>query len=66
MIALATTPTYDPTVFVGGISKTELARLTDENAGTPLVSRAVQGQFAPGSTFKLSSARRRSCPAGRR
>jgi penicillin-binding protein 2 len=55
VIALSTTPTYDPTVFVGGISKTELARLTDENAGTPLVSRAVQGQFAPGSTFKLSS-----------
>ena len=55
VIALSTTPTYDPTVFVGGISKTELARLTDEGAGTPLVSRAVQGQFAPGSTFKLSS-----------
>ncbi len=56
VIALASTPTYDPTVFVGGISRTELARLTDEGAGTPLVSRAVQGQFAPGSTFKLSSA----------
>jgi penicillin-binding protein 2 len=56
VIALASTPSYDPTVFVGGISKTELARLTDPNAGTPLVSRAVQGQFAPGSTFKLSSA----------
>ena len=56
VIALASTPTYDPTVFVGGISRTELARLTDESAGTPLVSRAVQGQFAPGSTFKLSSA----------
>lgn len=56
VIALSTIPTYDPTVFVGGISKTELARLTDEAAGTPLVSRAVQGQFAPGSTFKLSSA----------
>ena len=55
VIALSTTPTYDPTVFVGGISKTELARLTDEAAGTPLVSRAVSGQFAPGSTFKLSS-----------
>jgi len=56
IIALASTPTYDPTLFVGGISKTELAQLTDPNAGTPLVSRAVQGQFAPGSTFKLSSA----------
>jgi penicillin-binding protein 2 len=55
VIALSTTPTYDPSVFVGGISQKELARLTDESAGTPLVSRAVQGQFAPGSTFKLSS-----------
>ena len=43
MIALASTPTYDPTVFVGGISTTELRRLTDEDAGTPLVSRAVAG-----------------------
>ena len=55
VIALSTTPTYDPTVFVGGISRKELARLTDEHTGVPLVSRAVQGQFAPGSTFKLAS-----------
>ncbi|HZB51550.1 MAG TPA: penicillin-binding protein 2 [Mycobacteriales bacterium] len=55
VIALATTPTYDPTVFVGGISRTELSRLTDEDAGVPLVSRAVAGQFSPGSTFKLVS-----------
>jgi penicillin-binding protein 2 len=55
IIALSTSPTYDPTVFVGGISRTELSRLTDEKAGVPLVSRAVAGQFAPGSTFKLSS-----------
>jgi penicillin-binding protein 2 len=53
VIALASYPTYDPTVFVGGISRTELSRLTDERAGVPLVSRAVQGQFSPGSTMKL-------------
>jgi penicillin-binding protein 2 len=56
IIALSSYPTYDPTLFVGGISVKELARLTDPAAGTPLVSRAVAGQFAPGSTFKLSSA----------
>lgn len=56
IVALASYPTYDPTVFVGGISAKELAALTDPAAGTPLVSRAVAGQFAPGSTFKLSSA----------
>jgi len=55
VIALSSFPSYDPTVFVGGISRTELSRLTDENAGVPLVSRAVAGQFAPGSTFKVVS-----------
>jgi penicillin-binding protein 2 len=56
VIALASHPTYDPTVFVGGISQRELDALLDPHAGVPLVSRAVQGQFAPGSTFKLASA----------
>jgi penicillin-binding protein 2 len=56
IIALASYPTYDPTAFVGGISQRELAALTSPRAGVPLVSRAVQGQFAPGSTFKLVSA----------
>ncbi|MEN3356351.1 MAG: penicillin-binding protein 2, partial [Mycobacteriales bacterium] len=56
IVALSSYPTYDPTAFVGGISAKELASLTDPAAGTPLVSRAVAGQFAPGSTFKLSTA----------
>ena len=56
IVALASYPSYDPTVFVGGISQRELAALTAPRAGVPLVSRAVQGQFAPGSTFKLASA----------
>ncbi|MDQ4006895.1 MAG: penicillin-binding protein 2 [Actinomycetota bacterium] len=52
MVAMASYPSYDPDVWVGGISKKELARLYSEKAGTPLLSRATQGQFAPGSTFK--------------
>jgi penicillin-binding protein 2 len=55
VLAMASYPTYDPTVFVGGISKTELDALTGDQSGVPLVSRAVAGQFAPGSTFKLVS-----------
>jgi penicillin-binding protein 2 len=55
VLAMASYPTYDPTVFVGGISKTELDTLTGQQSGVPLVSRAVAGQFAPGSTFKLVS-----------
>lgn len=56
VIALASYPSFDPTEFVGGISQSELNSLTSEQSGIPLVSRATQGQFAPGSTFKLVTA----------
>ena len=52
VVAMASQPTYDPSVWVGGISKTELAELYSEEAGLPLLGRATQGQFAPGSTWK--------------
>jgi penicillin-binding protein 2 len=52
VVAMASQPTYDPSVWVGGISKKELARLYSEKAGLPLLGRATQGQFAPGSTWK--------------
>jgi penicillin-binding protein 2 len=52
IVAMASQPTYDPSVWVGGISKKQLARLYSEKAGTPLLGRATQGQFAPGSTWK--------------
>ncbi|GAA2017724.1 penicillin-binding protein 2 [Catenulispora yoronensis] len=52
VVAMASTPTYDPNVWTGGISQADYAALTGESAGTPLLSRAYQGQFAPGSTFK--------------
>ncbi|ANH38816.1 Stage V sporulation protein D [Nocardioides dokdonensis FR1436] len=52
VVAMASQPTYDPEVWVGGISDKELAHLYSEAAGTPLLGRATQGQFAPGSTWK--------------
>ncbi len=52
VVAMASQPTYDPEVWVGGIGSEELAELYSEKAGTPLLSRATQGQFAPGSTWK--------------
>ncbi|HXH79838.1 penicillin-binding protein 2 [Nocardioides sp.] len=52
VVAMASQPTYDPGVWVGGITSSELDRLYSEKAGTPLLSRATQGQFAPGSTWK--------------
>jgi penicillin-binding protein 2 len=52
VVALASYPTYDPNVWVGGISQGDLERLYSAKADTPLLSRAMQGLFAPGSTFK--------------
>jgi penicillin-binding protein 2 len=52
VVALASQPTYDPGLWVGGITKKQLSELYSEKAGTPLLGRATQGQFAPGSTWK--------------
>jgi len=52
IVAMASQPTYNPGVWVGGITQKELSRLYSEKAGIPLLSRAMQGQFAPGSTWK--------------
>jgi penicillin-binding protein 2 len=52
LVAMASEPTYDPSVWVGGITSKQLKALYSEKNGTPLVQRALQGQFAPGSTWK--------------
>ena len=52
IVSMASQPTYDPEVWVGGVSKRQLKQLYSEKAGTPLLGRATQGQFAPGSTWK--------------
>ena len=56
VLAMASYPSYDPTVWVGGISSKEYTALTAKKANTPLLSRAIQGQFVPASTFKIVSA----------
>ncbi|MDT4916058.1 MAG: penicillin-binding protein 2, partial [Pseudonocardiales bacterium] len=53
ILAVASYPTYDPSLFVGGISQTDYQQLTSSSAGTPLLNRAIAGEYAPGSTFKL-------------
>ncbi len=55
IIALATNPTYDPGQFVGGISQSNYNALLN-NPSDPLLDRSIQGQYAPGSTFKLVTA----------
>jgi penicillin-binding protein 2 len=52
VVAMAGAPTYDPKVWVGGISSKQLKRLYSAKSDNPLLFRATQGQFAPGSTWK--------------
>ncbi|MCW2586780.1 MAG: Peptidoglycan glycosyltransferase [Frankiales bacterium] len=54
IVAMASNPTYDPTVFVGGISTQEYRTLSND-PGQPLLSNATQGMYSPGSTFKVVS-----------
>lgn len=54
IVALASYPSYDPRIWTGGISQGDYDGLL-HGSGQPLISRAVQGQFPPGSTFKISS-----------
>ena len=55
VVAAASYPTYDPSVFSGGISTATLARLTSPAAGIPLRSRLTSETFPPASTFKVIS-----------
>jgi penicillin-binding protein 2 len=51
VLALVSTPGYDPNHFVGRINSHEWKALT-EDPNKPLFNRALQSQLAPGSTFK--------------
>ncbi|MEV6395967.1 penicillin-binding protein 2 [Streptomyces sp. NPDC051907] len=55
IVSMASQPTYDPNAWVGGISGKDYARLTGKNSNYPLLNRAIQGQAAPGSIFKVIS-----------
>lgn len=55
VVAMASRPNYDPSVWVGGISEKDYRWLLSDKSGKPLMSRAISGTFAPGSTFKISS-----------
>ena len=52
LIAMASFPTYDPRDFIGGISQRLFDGLTSEENFSPILNRAIQGEYAPGSTFK--------------
>ncbi len=52
LLAMASSPKFDPRIFSRGLTKMEWKALNDPLL-TPLVNKAIQGQYAPGSTFKI-------------
>jgi penicillin-binding protein 2 len=50
---MASAPSYDPSVWNGGISQRQYRQLI--NGTAPILNRVTQGQYAPGSTFKVTS-----------
>jgi penicillin-binding protein 2 len=55
VLALVSLPGYDTNLFSQGISKIDYAKLLAD-PDRPLLNRAIAGQYAPGSTFKMVTA----------
>src|ERR1700674_5393506 len=55
VLALVSLPGYDTNLFTHGISQVAYSSLIN-NPDRPLLNRAIAGQYAPGSTFKMVTA----------
>jgi len=56
VVAMASYPSYDPNESIGGFSVDRWNELNDPANDLPMFNRAIQGEYAPGSTFKLFTA----------
>jgi penicillin-binding protein 2 len=56
VVAMASNPTFDVTKFTSGVPLDEFKTLTNAASNYPLLNRATQGLYPPGSTFKLITA----------
>ena len=52
LLVMASQPAYNPNKFISGFSKGEWKQLIN-NVDRPLTNKAIQGQYPPGSTFKM-------------
>jgi len=55
ILVLASTPSFDPNLFTGGIDYKDWERFINDPR-KPLINRALQSQYPPGSTFKIITA----------
>jgi penicillin-binding protein 2 len=68
VLALGSTPAYDPSMFTRGVTVREWQNLTSDPL-RPLANKAAGGEYAPGSTFKMMvalAALKRGIDPGRR
>ncbi len=56
ILAMASAPDFEPSVFVGGIATADWEQLNDEKSGYPLLNRCVSGTYPSASTIKPLSA----------
>ena len=56
ILALASYPTYDPNAWEKGLTVQQASDLFSDKKSVPALNRALQGLFAPASTFKVVSA----------
>jgi len=52
VLAMASSPTYKPSIFAGRVDPKKLGALYDPSANKPLFDRAIAGLYPPGSTWK--------------
>jgi len=52
VVAMASVPTYDPSIFLGGVTPAAWAQLNDKASEYPLNDRAIMAAYPPASTFK--------------
>ena len=55
VLAMASYPDFDPNIWEKGLTVAQAKSLFSESVGVPALSRAIQGQYAPASTFKAFS-----------
>lgn len=56
VVAMASYPTFAPADFVGGVSTAQWDYLQDPENHFPLINRAIQSSYPPGSVYKIVSA----------
>jgi len=55
IVAMASYPDYNPSIWTNGITEKQFKYLFGTASGEPIMNWVTQGQYAPGSTFKVTS-----------